>query len=141
MNSPGLPVKKCGPQALATIFDDTVARCRGIMQKKNNDYTGGTASVGPFANFEMAGALGVDPVVGICLRIGDKLQRIRSFTQDGSLKVESESVYDACEDIINYAILAKAMLMERRGELPPDFWEDRLGELPPEFWDEGGAGV
>jgi hypothetical protein len=44
----------------------------------------------------------------------DKIQRIQSFTNDRKLEVPNESVYDACEDIINYAILAKAMLTEER---------------------------
>jgi hypothetical protein len=44
----------------------------------------------------------------------DKIQRIRSFTNDGELKVSNESVYDAFDDIIGYTVLAKAMTQEKR---------------------------
>jgi hypothetical protein len=50
----------------------------------------------------------------LLLRVIDKIQRIRSFTNDNELKVANESVEDACDDIVNYAILAKAMLKEKR---------------------------
>ena len=48
------------------------------------------------------------------MRVLDKVQRIRSFVNDSELQVPDESVEDACHDIINYAILAKAMLREER---------------------------
>tara|TARA_B100000963_G_C22637213_1_gene678270 strand:- start:3553 stop:3720 length:168 start_codon:yes stop_codon:yes gene_type:complete len=48
------------------------------------------------------------------MRVLDKIQRIRSFVNDKELQVPDESVEDACHDIINYAILAKGMLLEER---------------------------
>jgi len=51
------------------------------------------------------------------LRVIDKIQRIRSFTNDKELSVPNETVEDACDDIVNYAILAKAMLMEERSQI------------------------
>jgi len=44
----------------------------------------------------------------------DKIQRVRSFANDGELKVKDESVDDAFNDIIGYTILAKAMTREKR---------------------------
>ena len=84
------------------------------MIKKNSDYTGGKKSNDIFANFRSSEILGVNPVLGIMMRVMDKIQRIRSFTEDGKLEVSDESVYDACEDVINYMILAKAMFVEQR---------------------------
>ena len=83
------------------------------MLKKNSDYTGGKTSNDVFANFRTSELLDVDPITGIMIRVLDKVQRIRSFVNDGELKVENESVYDACEDIINYMILVKAMFIEK----------------------------
>jgi hypothetical protein len=48
------------------------------------------------------------------LRMQDKLMRIKSFVNDGQLQVAGESVDDACEDLVNYSILAKALLSEER---------------------------
>lgn len=86
------------------------------MLKKNSDYTGGEKSSDIFANFKSSKILGVDPILGIMMRVMDKIQRIRSFTEDGELKVSDESVYDACEDVVNYMILAKAMFIQKRKE-------------------------
>jgi|TARA_B110000305_G_scaffold96690_1_gene109024 hypothetical protein len=87
------------------------------MEQKNSDYTGGKSSTDPFANFNASSILGIHPVQGLLLRVIDKIQRIRSFTNDKELKVANESVEDACDDIVNYAILAKAMLMEERSQI------------------------
>ncbi len=79
------------------------------MRRKNNDYTGGQATDDPFANFNMSSSFGVHPALGVVLRIGDKLQRIRSFANDGALQVSGETIDDACEDIVNYAIIIKGI--------------------------------
>jgi hypothetical protein len=103
-------------QELLKLHEDTTDKCRKIMEAKNNDYTGGMASDDPFANFRCSTILEVHPVVGIMMRVMDKIQRIKTFTNDGQLSVSDETVDDACEDIINYAILAKAMLIQEREE-------------------------
>jgi hypothetical protein len=87
------------------------------MLKKNNDYTGGKTATDIFANFNSSKILNIHPVQGLLLRVIDKVQRIRSFTNDKELSVPNETVEDACDDIVNYAILAKAMLMEERSQI------------------------
>jgi hypothetical protein len=84
------------------------------MQKKNNDYSGGLTSEDALANFKMATTLGMSPVMGLLLRIQDKMMRIKTFATDGSLNVADETVNDAFEDIINYAVLGKALMIENR---------------------------
>lgn len=96
-------------EELLTLHEDTSAKCREIMRRKNNDYTGGQATDDPFANFNMSSSFGVHPALGVVLRIGDKLQRIRSFANDGALQVSGETIDDACEDIVNYAIIIKGI--------------------------------
>ena len=99
---------------LLQLHDETCKTCRVIMEKKNSDYTGGRGATDPFANFNASKILNIHPVQGLLLRVIDKIQRIRSFTNDRELSVPNETVEDACDDIVNYAILAKAMLMEER---------------------------
>ena len=84
------------------------------MRQKNSDYTGGAGATDPFANFRCSAVLDIHPVHGIMLRVMDKIKRIHSFVNDKELQVSNESVEDACNDIVNYAILAKAMLLEER---------------------------
>jgi len=101
-------------QELLKIHDETCDKCKGIMQRKNSDYTGGKKATDVFANFNSSKILNINPVQGLLLRVIDKIKRIYSFTNDKQLQVSDESVDDACEDIVNYAILAKAMLIEER---------------------------
>jgi hypothetical protein len=62
----------------------------------------------------MAQMIGLDPVSGLLLRVLDKIKRIQTFTEKGVLAVKEESVEDACDDIVNYAILCKGLLREKR---------------------------
>ena len=110
---------------LLKLHDETCKTCRVIMEKKNSDYTGGRGATDPFANFNASKILNIHPVQGLLLRVIDKIQRIRSFTNDKELSVPNETVEDACDDIVNYAILAKAMLMEQRSQIYP-VGEDRF---------------
>ena len=104
-------------EELLNLHDQTCKKCRDIMIKKNSDYTGGSKATDIFANFNASMMLNIHPVQGLLLRLIDKVQRIRSFTNDKELSVPNESVEDACEDIVNYAILAKAMLIEERKKI------------------------
>ena len=101
-------------EQLLKLHDETCKTCKDIMEKKNSDYTGGKGATDPFANFRCSTVLDIHPVHGIMLRVMDKIKRIHSFVNDKELQVPDESVDDACDDIVNYAILAKAMLKEGR---------------------------
>ena len=104
-------------EELLKLHDETCVKCKAIMKQKNSDYTGGKNATDVFANFNSSIILDIHPVQGLLLRLIDKIQRIRSFTNDKELQVLNESVEDACEDIVNYAILAKAMLIEERKKI------------------------
>lgn len=98
----------------AELFD----RMKELTRKKNSDYTGGTDD--PFANFREAEGFGVDTLVGLSIRMGDKFQRIKSFCANGNL--ESEGLEDAFMDMIGYSALALGILEERSSLVGnPDF--------------------
>jgi|TARA_R110000824_G_scaffold324106_1_gene511080 hypothetical protein len=99
---------------LKKIHQDTTTTCLDIMVKKNSDYTGGKGASDVFANFNASVFIDVHPVSGLLMRLMDKVQRVRSFVNDSELQVANESVEDAFDDIVNYAILGKAMLIEER---------------------------
>ena len=113
---------------LIELHDRTCKSCRDIMLKKNNDYTGGKKATDIFANFNSSKILDIHPVQGLLLRVIDKVQRIRSFTNDKELSVPNETVEDACDDIVNYAILAKAMLLDERAKKLPTGEEEARAE-------------
>ena len=85
-----------------------------IMMAKNADYTGGNEGDDPFANFRATEMLGVPAEIGVLTRCLDKFQRIKAFVNNGTLAVKSESVDDAIEDVINYMVLLKGIIVERR---------------------------
>tara|TARA_R110000751_G_scaffold304514_1_gene420037 strand:+ start:625 stop:963 length:339 start_codon:yes stop_codon:yes gene_type:complete len=99
-------------EQLLRIHEETSEASREIMRQKNSDYTGGAKATDALANFKASLSLNLHPVTGLLLRVQDKLMRIRSFVADGELRVVNESVEDACDDIVNYAILCKALLRE-----------------------------
>lgn len=40
-----------------------------------------------------------------CIRLEDKLNRLKSFNKNGSLQVKDESIVDTLKDLANYAIM------------------------------------
>lgn len=87
---------------------------RDILDRKNNDYSGGETADDALANFKNARNLGMHPLLGLLLRMQDKIQRLRSYANDGKLAVKDEWAEDACDDLVNYAILAKALIIEEK---------------------------
>lgn len=88
-----------------------------LTRKKNDDYTGGAGAPNPFANFDEANEFGVDPLVGLAVRMGDKMQRLKSFCTSGlALKTKGDTVADIFKDMIGYSAIALGML-ERRKEV------------------------
>lgn len=114
------PCHKCdpqitGPSPAAELIQrhmDLCQRARDIMVAKNHDYRGGGGD--PFANFRGSNTFGIDPIVGILLRMQDKMMRIKTFAEKGQLKVKGEGVEDAILDIINYAALIDGLCREER---------------------------
>lgn len=94
---------------LVNIHKATTDKTRKILEAKNADYSGSTDT--PFANFEASVTYGVHPLIGLLVRVGDKLKRIESFVKNGKLEVVDETVEDAFEDVINYMVLGKAMVL------------------------------
>lgn len=82
-----------------------------LMKAKNKDYTAGQ---GPFANFEGAADFGVDPLVGLMLRMSDKFQRVKAYAKNNQLAVPGEGLEDAFKDIIGYSHLALGILHDKK---------------------------
>jgi hypothetical protein len=107
-----------------------------LIRKKNTDYS---QDADPFSNFRSAKLYGVDPLVGLCVRMGDKLARIQSFCKSGSL--QSESVDDAFRDLIGYSCIALGMLQEKAKVSEPDAdevyeWQWEL-DSGTDYWTTG----
>ena len=85
-----------------------------IVKKKNHDYAGAAGDT-PFANFEASEKIGITTTEkGILVRMLDKMMRLSTFADAGELKVENESVEDACLDIANYCVLLSAYIKDKK---------------------------
>jgi len=87
-------------EALAALHIRLCDTARDLMAKKNHDYA---HRDDPFRNFRMFGSL------GILVRLSDKIARLRSFEESGRFVVPDEKLEDTILDIINYAVLYRAM--------------------------------
>lgn len=74
-----------------------------LCEKKGHDYSGNKDCM---ANLRLFGFLGV------VVRLGDKFMRLKSFTEQGELKVKDESIRDTLRDMRIYAYLAEILLDE-----------------------------
>jgi hypothetical protein len=84
-----------------------------ITTKKNADYTG--INPNAFANFsDTIIYAGVSPEQGFLVRMGDKMQRIKSFVDKGILEVKDESVEDTLIDLANYCILMAGYIKSKK---------------------------
>lgn len=92
----------------AQVFDDM----KELTRAKNADYTGGTDD--PFANFRESEDFGVPTLTGLCVRMGDKFKRVKSFATKGKLEVAGEGVDDAFRDLIGYSCLALGLIEESK---------------------------
>ena len=70
-----------------------------LFQKKNADY--GDA----FANYGL---------IGVLVRMGDKIQRLQTITKNTISLIDSESLRDTLIDLHNYAAMAIMLLDEKK---------------------------
>lgn len=93
--------------------EKTMTEMLEISKRKNADYTGGGGD--PFANFTRVEAMGICTTEqGFLTRMTDKMCRISSFVQNGTLEVKDESVQDTLKDLANYSILMLGYLEAKR---------------------------
>ena len=93
-------------------FDALLKKMGEIHDKKRADYTDGD----PLGNFNEAWRVGVTPLQGIMVRIGDKYSRACNIIKNrGKHEVEDETLEDTLLDLANYCLLA--ILINRKEKI------------------------
>jgi hypothetical protein len=88
------------------LMHETLSReALNLMRTKNADYA---AAEDPFKNFRRHGLL------GIVVRLSDKLARLENYVKTGRLVVKDESVRDTVLDLINYSVLFAGLALEEK---------------------------
>lgn len=76
-----------------------------LFKKKNTDYGDAFAEFG---------------VIGVLMRIEDKIKRSLSITKNGITLVDDEKIRDTLIDLHNYAAMAIMLLDEKEANIPTD---------------------
>ena len=102
----------------AQYHRDVCEKMIEITRQKNSDYCG--AGSDPFKNFRQVELMGICSVEqGFLTRMTDKMSRIASYVEQGTLEVKDESVTDTLCDLSNYCILMMGYLQSKKKETPP----------------------
>jgi hypothetical protein len=103
-------------QELLKHHQTLCSKAFALMQKKNADYAGRSGEE-PFANFTRCESMGICKTeAGMLVRMTDKMSRLSSFVESGTLQVKDESVEDTCLDLINYSVLFYSYLQGKKNE-------------------------
>lgn len=89
-------------------FDALLAEVAALHNGKNHDYAHDTD---PLSNLRRAQLLGVDPFVGVIVRLSDKWSRLEQLVSGKVPK--HESIRDTLMDNAIYSLLAILLLDER----------------------------
>jgi hypothetical protein len=81
-----------------------------LHDAKGHDYDDGAGR----DNLHAAAELGIDPFLGVLLRISDKWHRITAITRKKAYHVKDETVTDTLLDMANYALLAVEIYEEQQ---------------------------
>ena len=92
-----------------TRFHEILKELGELHDKKQEDYG---SSVDPFANIRSSASWGVPPWVAALIRGGDKLRRLQSYVETGTLR--NEGVEDSLRDMAVYIIIALIMWEEEQ---------------------------
>jgi hypothetical protein len=90
-------------------FDAVLTELTRLHAAKNQDY--GRAA-DPYANVRASEDWGIPPWVGAMVRATDKLRRLQTFAQKGTLA--NEGVEDSLLDLAVYAVIGLLLYREER---------------------------
>lgn len=97
---------------------DICAKLTALYERKNHDY--GDSFGKSYAEWGLPMA---------CIRLSDKLNRLKAYAKNTDLKVNDESIEDTLMDLANYAVMT---LIELQGNPPADAGEE---PVEPDLWD------
>lgn len=90
-------------------FRKLLKEMQRIHETKNSDYS--EADI-PLSNFRLSEKFGVEPYLGVLIRISDKYSRICQLVKNKKSKVD-EKIEDTLIDMANYCLLMVILYEER----------------------------
>jgi hypothetical protein len=92
-------------------FDALLAEVAALHNGKNHDYAHDTD---PLSNLKRAQLIGVDPFIGVLVRLSDKWSRLEQLASGKTPKYES--MRDTLMDNAVYSLLAILLMDEKVGK-------------------------
>ena len=89
-------------------FDALLAEVAALHNGKNHDYAHDTD---PLSNLKRAQLIGVDPFIGVIVRLSDKWSRLEQLVSGKTPK--NESIRDTLMDNAVYSLLAILLMDEK----------------------------
>ena len=100
------------PQSTAE-FSSVIEEMYELFDKKQNDYGPGNIAMGTMLETEEEIRMSL---MGIIVRMNDKINRLINLVVKKNKKPENESVIDSFIDIGNYSVIARILLERKWGK-------------------------
>lgn len=94
------------------MFYNLLDKMADLHSRKNHDYSG---TADPLRNLKSSKRLGLNPFMGVLVRLQDKWSRLESLSQTEP-EVKEESIEDTLLDNAVYSLLAIILLKEQKNE-------------------------
>lgn len=92
-------------------FYSLLEELKTLHSNKNHDYSG---EDDPLRNLKQCKDAGVEPWVGVIVRLTDKMDRAKSYAKKREFKVGSEGLIDTFKDMATYALLGIILFEEAK---------------------------
>lgn len=92
-------------------YEAEIQKMVKLCLQKNSDYAN---SEDFLKNFKRSKNFGLNPFIGVLIRMEDKMSRIENIVKSGQTNVDDEKLEDSLRDLANYAIIAVLCLMEEQ---------------------------
>lgn len=94
-------------------FYQILEEMKELHSRKNHDYAG---TDDPLKNLKASERIGINPFIGVMIRLQDKWSRLESFMKNGNFMVKGEGVKDTLMDNAVYSILAIILYEEQENK-------------------------
>jgi len=89
-------------------FEKALDELKDLHHRKNSNYAG---KGDPYANFRESKRLGIEPYMGVLIRMSDKYCRICNLASGIEDKV-GESIKDTLTDLAVYSVICRLLIEE-----------------------------
>lgn len=91
---------------------ELLEKMKQLHPAKNAGYAGDSQD--RWANFRLAQAFGITPILGVMVRMSDKWARIQNLFKNPDNDKVGESIKDTLMDLASYALIAICLLEEKK---------------------------